>query len=97
MLIAQVEQAAQMFRETDLKYGLGVAVLVTVLVFGGLAFWRFGLRLMASHDRFIDATIETGKAQAKSVEEIRVALPTLCKADCPDSRDCENYRKRKTG
>lgn len=107
MLFAQVEQAGKIFQETATTYGFGVAVLIAVIVVGALIAWKtisvlkelgkdLGGRIVTAMENYLKETASAHVKTADAVNEIKIALPTICRADCPP--DCENFRpKRKTG
>jgi len=79
------KEAANAFRETAGTYGLAVAILIILVLALGFILFRFGNRMMASQDRYIDSRIEADKAIDRRLSIIEETLPHVCKADCPAS------------
>lgn len=63
--------------------------------------YRLGLLIVRPVARNIDAATEAWPVMTQAlketraeVAEIKAIIPGVCKADCPNERECENYKPK---
>lgn len=80
-----------MDHETFIRYvnSLGFPVAASFIL--GIVLWKVASTLAAAHATYLKDSIDETKKQTQHMRDMKILLPTVCQANCPDRMDCTNY------